>query len=78
MNELKELFTKHGIEYRPIVSGNLLKQPFLKKYSLKHSNNVDVLHNNGVYIGNSHFVNDSHMENLSQLLKDYYVNKKTI
>tara|TARA_A100001015_G_C14960493_1_gene700648 strand:+ start:352 stop:1515 length:1164 start_codon:yes stop_codon:yes gene_type:complete len=78
MNELKKIFNKHNIEYRPIVSGNLLKQPFLKNYSLKHSNNVDVLHNNGVYIGNSHFVGSYELESLSELLKDYYVNTKTI
>ena len=56
MIRLKKLFTKCGIEYRPIVSGNLLRQPFLKDYTLKDSTNVDLLHNNGVYIGNSHFV----------------------
>ena len=71
MNNLKILFTKYGIEYRPIVSGNLLRQPFLKNYTLNDSTNVDLLHNNGVYIGNSHFVGSYQFEILSRLLKEY-------
>ena len=76
MNALKKAFTKLGIEYRPIVSGNLLRQPFLKDYTLKDSTNVDLLHNNGVYIGNSHFVGSYQLESLSRLLKEYYGRRK--
>ncbi|MDC1246716.1 DegT/DnrJ/EryC1/StrS family aminotransferase [Amylibacter sp.] len=47
----------NGIEFRPIVSGNLLRQPFLKKYASNSSlENADILHNNGLYISNNHFV----------------------
>ena len=48
---------KEGIEFRPIVSGNLLRQPFLKEYTAETSmKNADILHNNGLYISNNHFV----------------------
>jgi CDP-6-deoxy-D-xylo-4-hexulose-3-dehydrase len=69
--KLKEIFDKKQIEYRPIVSGNLLRHPAFRKYRIcknKTNLNVEVLHNNGVYIGNSHFVNDSQMEVLSNIL----------
>tara|TARA_B110000908_G_scaffold80909_1_gene96969 strand:- start:23184 stop:24356 length:1173 start_codon:yes stop_codon:yes gene_type:complete len=48
---------KQDIEFRPIVSGNLLRQPFLKDYMAETSmKNADILHNNGLYISNNHFV----------------------
>ena len=63
---LREL-EKNKIEYRPIVSGNLLKQPFLKNYAEnKTMPNADILHTNGVYISNNHFVGDFELN----LLKD--------
>ena len=59
MLRLKEVFFQNGIEYRPIVSGNLLKQPFLKNYSFaspRFSSTADLVNDNGVYIGNNHFI----------------------
>lgn len=71
MKELKSVFAQEGIEYRPVVSGNLLRQPFLKEYKLEKgsSNNIDLIHNNGVYIGNSHFVTDEDMDGLRYTLR---------
>ena len=68
MHELKEVFKKNQIEYRPIVSGNLLRQPFLKNYKLDNNTNVDLIHNQGVYIGNNHFVNYKNMEFLHKII----------
>ena len=70
MKNLKEAFKQNKIEYRPVVSGNLLKQPFLKNYKLDKSENIDVVHNQGVYIGNSHFVNEKHFVLLKKILED--------
>ena len=79
MEDLKKIFKKSNIEYRPIVSGNLLKQPFLRGYKIKGSriNNVDTLHDNGVYIGNNHFVNRKNFIKLYLLLKEYHGSRKT-
>lgn len=68
--KLLEEFTKHGIEYRPVVSGNLLRHPFLKKFKIetKGPHNADILHDNGVYIGNNHFVNSENLEVLKGIL----------
>jgi len=57
MTTLKAAFERHGIENRPIVGGNLLKQPFLKDFKGYRLPNADILNDNGVYIGNSQFVN---------------------
>lgn len=70
-NKLIEVFKEKGIEYRPVVSGNLLKHPFLKNYKLQKKTgtvNVDILHDRGLYIGNSHFVNDKDLELLRNIL----------
>lgn len=68
--KLKDLFDKHGIEHRPVVSGNLLKHPFLKKYKIETNgpHNVDVLHERGIYVGNNHFVNDKDLHLLEKIL----------
>lgn len=69
-NALISLFEDNGIEYRPVVSGNLLKQPFLKGYDLGIENpNVDILHEKGVYIANNHFVGKSEFSILENILK---------
>lgn len=69
MKRLKEEFAKNGIEFRPIVGGNLLIQPFLKDYSISKSTNVDILNNQGVYIGNSHFVTEQQVRNLETIIE---------
>jgi CDP-6-deoxy-D-xylo-4-hexulose-3-dehydrase len=71
MKKLKQAFIKNGIEYRPIVSGNLLEQPFLKSYSLtttKKITNLDIIQKQGVYIGNNHFVKDKDMRFLHKII----------
>lgn len=67
---LLNAFAENGIEYRPVVSGNLLKHPFLKKYyiSLPSPLNVDILHEQGVYIGNNHFVDNKNFNVLKEIL----------
>jgi len=56
MPRLKKAFEEAGIENRPIVSGNLLRQPFLAKYKHVKAPNADILNDQGVYVGNSQFV----------------------
>ena len=54
-----------GVEHRPIVSGNLLKHPFLHKWKdTCTAPNADILHYNGVYVGNSQFVTKYMIERL--------------
>ncbi len=70
-NNLKELFQYNRIEYRPVVSGNLMRQPFLsseKMASGLESYNINRL-DTGLYIGNNHFVNSENLDMLSSILR---------
>ena len=47
-------FSGAGIEIRPMIAGNMQKQPFYKKYvtNLSDLPNTDFLHDNSFYCGN--------------------------
>lgn len=69
---LKEEFDSNGIEHRPIIGGNLLRQPFLKNYVIdtqKENLNVDFVHDNGIYLGNNHFIGDKEIKLLEFILE---------
>ena len=70
LKELKRILTENSIENRPVVAGNLLLHPFLKEWSRAVDNtpNANILNFNGVYIGNSQFVNESMIDDLRQAL----------
>lgn len=65
-----------GIETRPLISGNLAHQPFMHKYLVSHNRTVgplpgaDRVHQCGMYIGNSQFVDQSHLTRLDKLLTE--------
>jgi len=48
-----KLFEVEGIEIRPIISGNITKQPFFKKYSTEEFllPQCDIIHQQGFYFG---------------------------
>jgi CDP-6-deoxy-D-xylo-4-hexulose-3-dehydrase len=59
MPKLKAVFKELGVEYRPVVSGNLLLHPFLKRWKdTVEVPNANIINDNGVYIGNSQFVTE--------------------
>ena len=73
--KIKTILNCCGVESRPIVSGNLLRHPFLKGYSITTCKqdgrfNVDIAHNNGVYMGNSHFVNTRMIGKLFDVIEE--------
>ena len=68
---LKATCKREGIEYRPIISGNLLRHPAFNKYKLcteRENPNVCLLHRNGLYVGNSQFVNEEKIDRLIELM----------
>jgi CDP-6-deoxy-D-xylo-4-hexulose-3-dehydrase len=68
--KLKKYLDDADIEYRPVVSGNLLSHPFLKKYNMcinKNSYNVDVLENQGLYIGNNQFLKNKKIKEIEKI-----------
>lgn len=60
----------HQVEYRPIVGGNLLQQPFLKKYQNNKMPNAQILHKQGVYIGNNQFVGPDQLAILETICEE--------
>ena len=70
---IKELI-KYKIEYRPIISGNLVLQPFLRKVTKKKFNNSNFIHNNGVYLGNNQFVGQKKLFLLKKILNKCFSN----
>lgn len=71
-NNLVTALKNNGIEYRPIMSGNMTKHPFVDKHKITDSkieHNVDILHNFGVYVGNNQFVSNKDLDFLRGVLK---------
>jgi len=54
-NKIFNKLDKLGIENRPIISGNFLRQPALRKYNLKQKSkdfpNADYVHDHGLFVG---------------------------
>ena len=69
-NDLIHELIKNGIEYRPVVGGNLLRQPYLSKYNTMACPNADIVHENGIYIGNNQFVGKKELDLLEQIIGD--------
>lgn len=68
----RDLCKIYGVENRPIIGGNLLKQPYLiqnKITTKKEILHVDIIHNNGVYLGNNHLIGHKELEILDTILK---------
>ena len=49
---IKKYLEEEKIEYRPIISGNLLRHTCYKQYAdYKQFKNAEYLHKNGLYVG---------------------------
>ncbi len=69
---LQKYLQEKGIETRPIISGNLLRQPFLKSYfRRKEFPNAEIIHTNGFYIGNNQFIDDKRIAKLAKFLENF-------
>ncbi|MFH0891455.1 MAG: DegT/DnrJ/EryC1/StrS family aminotransferase [Candidatus Falkowbacteria bacterium] len=67
----KKIFMKRGIEIRPIIAGNITRQPFFRKYIKKQTNlpNSDFIHVCGFYFGNNPEMTDKEIDAIKKLLK---------
>lgn len=67
----KKRFKKNNVEIRPIIAGNITKQPFYKKYikSNKSYDNADFIHKYGFYFSNSPELTTEEISLLCDLLK---------
>lgn len=66
-------FSGAGVEIRPMIAGNIERQPFFRKYVTKHYElpGTDVLHYCGFYFGNYPDLSESDLETLTNCLKNY-------
>jgi CDP-6-deoxy-D-xylo-4-hexulose-3-dehydrase len=71
-NKFIKTLNKNKIENRPFIAGNLIKQPFLKKYNNKIFKNANFLHENSIYIGNNQFVNNKRILKLKNILNKFF------
>lgn len=68
-NKIKLELQKNEIEFRPIISGNLLRQPcFSHFYNGKQFPVSEYIHDNGFYIGNNQFVSPERIDLISKIL----------
>ena len=75
--ELRDLyhkrFTDAGIEIRPMIAGNIQKQPFYKKYILEKNPidlpGADFIHHNGFYCGNYPDLTPKELDKIISCLK---------
>ena len=72
---LENYLNSHGIETRPFIAGNLLRQPFLLNYNKKIFKNADKIEFNAFYIGNNQFVNTKRINKLDYLMKKFFSKK---
>jgi CDP-6-deoxy-D-xylo-4-hexulose-3-dehydrase len=74
--QFQRLINDAGIESRPLISGNLLRQPFLSQnYDPAGYPNADFLHTNAFYIGNNQFVNEERLDTINELMDDFFSSK---
>jgi CDP-6-deoxy-D-xylo-4-hexulose-3-dehydrase len=70
----QKLIHNAGIESRPLISGNLLRQPFLRQYyDPAGYSNADFLHTNTFYIGNNQFVDGERLDTLEELMTEFFL-----
>lgn len=71
----QDLIKGAGIESRPLISGNLLRQPFLlAHFDREQFPNAEFIHEHAFYIGNNQFVNEERLQVLFRLMEDFFQN----
>lgn len=69
--QYKAKFNEAGVEIRPVIAGNMTRQPFYKKYveDTAPRPNSDLIHTNGFYFGNNPEMTDEEIGILCGLLE---------
>jgi CDP-4-dehydro-6-deoxyglucose reductase, E1 len=66
----REKFAAADVEIRPVIAGNMTKQPFYQKYipDVQPRPNSDLVHTHGFYFGNNPEMTDAELETLCALV----------
>ncbi|MEX0698168.1 MAG: DegT/DnrJ/EryC1/StrS family aminotransferase [Acidimicrobiia bacterium] len=68
---VREVVDQLGIESRPVVAGNLAKQPFMNRPEVSSYSSLDVadhVDKHGIYVGNGHHVSHASIEEMCRRL----------
>ncbi len=70
--DYKQKFIDAGVEIRPVIAGNMTRQPFYRKYFNEPAilPNSDLIHANGFYFGNNPELTEQELTLLAELLQD--------
>ena len=70
INEYKKKFIENEIEIRPMIAGNMARQPFFRKYVGNPGNqpNAEFIHEHCFYFGNNPELLDEELAFLKDLL----------
>ena len=72
--ELVDELERNGIETRPIMAGNITKQPVTKYIKFKKSKNLknsNLIHKNSFLIGNHHGIKEKEREFIVKIIIDF-------
>jgi CDP-4-dehydro-6-deoxyglucose reductase, E1 len=69
--QYRKKFEQAGVEIRPVIAGNVTKQPFYKKYvqQIDPCPNSDMVHDQGFYFGNNPEMTEEDLATLCNLLE---------
>ena len=72
-DKLQTSLKQYEIEFRPIIGGNLLRQPCFSGYAdYKDFPKAEIVQQNGLYIGNNQFVNKERLSLLDKILSEIF------
>ena len=74
LKKFKDILSINNVEFRPLISGDLTKQPYLNKFISKKNINSKIIHSNGIYIGNNQFVDMKRIMKLDSMLSKVFSN----
>ncbi|MFC7076796.1 DegT/DnrJ/EryC1/StrS family aminotransferase [Haloarcula halophila] len=73
-DELREHLESKLIETRPILAGNLARQPALKQIDYRQVGKLedaDLIHENGLFVGNHHKMGDAQIEYILESIEEF-------
>lgn len=72
--ELVEYFEQHGIQTRPIFSGNILRHPAFQLQSPEGFPNADYVMRYGILLGIHQGMDDEQIEYIKSIFREFYAN----
>jgi CDP-6-deoxy-D-xylo-4-hexulose-3-dehydrase len=76
LKELTDFLEENGVETRPVVAGNLARQPAMTNFpeiSYDDLSNSDYVHNNGFYIGIHPEIDEAKIAKVANVIDRFFV-----